>query len=339
MCPVVKQEYTCLFPQAFCNVTEGVKQVFGGGQPVVKILRQGDTTKPYPFTIAIIANPALETPWNSGTFVVDPITANQPAFDAAADYINDSLFGGLPGQKERLLGDPSIVGTNIRVVSLFVTGLPATEPNSLVAQDGVSNILVARRANFLPFLATQALYADVAYAVSESATHTRASAWYTSDDDTRPGTPFTLDGTTFAHRYWSLIPGTVALHTTGASLTAVHEFGHALSSYTNGSITDLYVDSPDALNNKLGRPIPSPPAPFRVYNGTTIAIDQTRDGLGYLASWLSYHAELNAPSFPAIMDDYWMATTTSSGGVPEDCEHDTITRQFLLDRIRAKMSR
>ena len=305
--------------------------------PIVTILRPGDTRKPYPFTIAILANPALETPWNSGKFVVDPVTFDQPAFNAAADYISTSLFGGLPGQKERLLGDASIAGTDIRVVAVFVTGLSATEPNSLVAQDGVSNMLVARRANFLPFLATHGIYADVAYAVSQSATHNRASAWYTSDDDTRPGIPFTVDGVTYAHRYWSLIPGTVAIHTTSASLTAAHEFGHALSSYTNGSITDLYVDSPDALNNKLGRPIPLPPAPFRVYNGTVIDIDRTRDGLGYPAGWLSYHAELNAPAFPAIMDDYWMAT--ASGGVPEDCEHDTITRRFLLDRIRAKMSR
>ena len=222
-------------------------------------------------------------------------------------------------------------------MSIFLTGLAATDANSLVAQDGVSNLLVARRSSFLPFLATNGLYADVAFAVSKSATHARASAWYTSDDDTRLGTPFTLDGVTLAHRLWSLIPGTVAIHTTTASVTAVHEFGHALSSYTNGSVTDLYVDGPDALNNKRGRPIPPSPSPFRVYNGVTMGIDQTRNGLSYPAGWQSYHAELNAPTFPAIMDDYWSAT--ASGGAPEDCEHDTITRLFLLDRVRAKMSR
>ncbi len=168
-----------------------------------------------------------------------------------------------------------------------------------------------------------------------SETHKRACAWYTSDDDTRAGVPFTLDGVSFAHRHRSLVLGAVAIHTTSESLTAVHEFGHALSSYTNGTITDLYLDSPEALNNRRGRPIPKAPAPFRVYNGITIGIDRTRDGLGYPEDWQSYHAELNAPAFPAIMDNYWQAPH----GASIACEHDTITRQFLLDRIRAKMSR
>lgn len=35
------------------------------------------------------------------------------------------------------------------------------------------------------------------------------------------------------------------------------------------------------------------------------------------------------------MDDYWQAPD----GVPEHCEHDRITRAFLLDRVRAKMRR
>ena len=303
--------------------------------PIVKVLRAGDTTKQYPLTIAIIANPVLETPWNSGTFLHDPIIADQAAFDASANYINTALFGGLPRQKEKLLGDPSLMGEDIRIVSIFAAGLPATDVNSLVAQDGAGEILVARRANFVPFLATHGLYVDVAYAVSKSETHTRASAWYTTDDDTRAGIPFTLDGMAFTHRYWPEIPGTVALHTTSDSLTAVHEFGHAFSSYTNGALTDLYVDSPPALNNQFGRPIPPAPTPFRVYNNMSIAIDRVRDGLGYPEEWLSYHGELNAPAFPAIMDNYWLAAS----GVPEDCEHDKITREFLLDRIRAKMSR
>jgi hypothetical protein len=299
--------------------------------PIIKTIHLGDLTKPDPFGICIIANPALEAPLNSGTFVTDPIMANQPAFDACANYIVTSLFGGLPGQLERLLGDPSI-GSKIRVTSLFVPGLLPEDPNSLAAQDGVSNLLVARRTGFNPFLARYGQHADVAYAVSQSASHTRASAWFTSDDDAGPGTPFTLDGTTYSHRHHCLIPGTIALHSTSNSMTAVHEFGHALSSYTNGALVDLYTDSRPGFNNKWGRPIP---ASFATYQGTAFATDITRDGLGYPVSWQSYHPALIPPSFPALMDNYWLAPDH----VPEHCQHDGLTRQFLLDRLRAKISR
>ena len=117
-------------------------------KPVQKVLRKG-ARKPNPFTIVIVANPVLETPWKSGTFVVDPITANQAAFNACAKYIVDALFGALPNQREALLADPTI-DPHVRVVSLFAPGLPAQDPNSLVAQDDVSNLLIARRSVFVP---------------------------------------------------------------------------------------------------------------------------------------------------------------------------------------------
>ncbi|MGH7174555.1 MAG: hypothetical protein ACRELF_17750 [Gemmataceae bacterium] len=93
-------------------------------KPVTKVLRKG-TKKPNPFTIVLVANPALETPWKSGTFAADPMTANQAAFDACTQYILDALFGTLPNQREALLADPTITA-NVRVVSLFVPGLPAS---------------------------------------------------------------------------------------------------------------------------------------------------------------------------------------------------------------------
>lgn len=298
--------------------------------PTIRVLRPGDTTKPNPFTIFIIANPALEAPWNSGTFVVDPIMANQLAFDACANYIVTSLFGGLAGQMERLLGEPTIA-PRVRVVSLFIPGLPPQDQVSLVAQDGVSDMLIARRNVFIPFLKSGGFFADVAYAVSMSATHTRASAWYTTDDDTRPGVPFILDGVNFFHRHFCLIPGTVALPASSTSMTAVHEFGHALSSYSNGPLNDLYVDNPPALNNKRGRPIPPT---FSTYNGVPVPSDPVRDSLGY-GTWQSYHPGLISPQFPALMDNYWK----SPDHIPEHCQHDIITRQFLTDRLHAKISR
>ncbi len=141
-----------------------------------------------------------------------------------------------------------------------------------------------------------------------------------------------MNGVTRQHRHNNLIPGTVAIHATSRSLTALHEFGHALSSYTNGSVVDLYVDSSAGLNNKRGRPIPPD---FANYNGATMAADTVRDGLGYPAGWQSYHCELIDPTVPAIMDDYWLA----GSGIPEHCQHDRITRAFLRDRLLAKINR
>lgn len=297
----------------------------------LKVLRPGDTSKPNPYTIVIVANPALEAPWKSGEFVIDPIMADQPAFDACAQYTVDALFGALPNQRERLMAEPAFA-SRVRIVSLFVTGLPAIDANSLVAQDSLSFMLIARRDQFNALLAQFGLVADVSYAISKSDSHTRASAWFTTDDDTRAGISFTLDGVALSHRFFCRIPGTVAMHTTAASLTALHEFGHAASSYTNGAVVDLYVDGSPGLNNKRGRPIPTA---FANHNGVALTSDLTRDSLGYPSDWQSYHCELIDSTFLAVMDNYWLARDRT----PEHCQHDLITRRFLIERLRAKMSR
>jgi len=297
--------------------------------PVIKVIRPGDTSKPDPFTICIVANPALEAPRGAGQFITDPVVSDQPAFDAAVTYIHNCLFGLLPGQGEALLAVPDIA-PKVRIVSLFVPGLPPQDANSLVANDSISNQLIARRAMAIPFLSRFGLTADVVYCVSKSSTHSRATAWFTSDDDAAGGLPFTLDGITFHHRFHHLIPGTIAIHTGASSLTALHEFQHALSSYSNGKIVDLYVQSPPAVNCKHGRPIPPS---FANYNGTNLGSDPTRDSLGYPAGWVSFYCALHNQNVPAVMDNYPLATA------PESCENDVITRRFILERLRAKISR
>jgi hypothetical protein len=296
---------------------------------VTNVIREG-AAKPNPFTICIIANAVLEAPWNSGAVIRDPLIGQLPAFQAAATYIDSALFGLLPGQQEKLLADPALM-PYIRVVSLYDDGLELMLPNALIAQDGSSNLLIARRTAFAPFLAGHGIDADIAYAVSASSSHNRASAWFTTDDDTRGGVPFTLDGKKFFHRFYHNIPGTVAIHVTANSLTAVHEFGHAISSYSNAKILDLYVDSAAALNNKTGRPIP---ANFCSYQSALFATDPTRDGLGYDPGWLSYHCELIDSSSPAVMDNYWLSVKGSLA-----CLHDTVTKAFIRDRVAAKITR
>lgn len=298
--------------------------------PVSQVLREGDTSKSDPFTILFIANPALEMPWNSGTFGVDPVTYDQQAFNTCVGYALDCLFGNLPGQRERLLADPAI-SAKVRVISVFRVGLTAEDQNALVAEDGVSNLLVARRGVFAQFIANLGLQADVVYAISQSASHTRASSWFTSDNDAGPGIDFVLDGVTRSHRFYNLTPGTVAIHTTARSLTPLHEFGHALSSYTNGAIVDLYVDNGPALNNKRGRPIPGQ---FATYSGDVLEADTSRAGIGYPSGWQSFHCELLDTESPAVMDNYFLASAGS-----EVCQHDKITREFLRDRLLAKLYR
>lgn len=296
----------------------------------ITVLQPGDPTKQNPYTIAIVANPALETSSGSGHFTADPILGIPASFHHAATYVFDVLFGRLAGQAEQLLADPRL-GSHIRVVSVFDSGLPATDPHSLVSQFS-PDIAEPRRDKFSPFLLNYQITADVAYAVTASPTHQRASAWYTTEDATRGGVPFQIDGVSFTHWHFCTIPGTVALPVTSKSLTALHEFGHAASSFTDGMVIDQYVDSPPGLNNKRGRPIPPT---FGKLDAVTYAADPARDGLGYPPAWQSYHPELSDPTMPSLMDNYWQAP----GGVPEKCQFDRLTRQFFLDRLIAKLSR
>src|SRR6185436_4350107 len=106
------------------------------------VIRPG-AAKPNPFTIVVIANPAIQAPRNSATFVPDPILGDRPAFDACQDYIEDALFGRLANQVEPMLGVPGIA-TEVRMLGIFDTTLPVDDAHAFVAQDNVSDLLIAR---------------------------------------------------------------------------------------------------------------------------------------------------------------------------------------------------
>lgn len=297
--------------------------------------QKGNTAKPNPFFILILNNPALERPEGSGAFVPDmPGTsaADRAALKATAKYIFENLFGLLPGQIDKVLA-LSPHANEIRVVSMCIPTTAVGNATALVAEDDLegSSILVARRNQAHAFARAQGLDPDILFLVSQSPTHTRATAYGTTDDDARPGNAFQYDGRNLSHRHFHRIPGMSAVHTTVGGMTPVHEFGHAFSSYTNGFVTDLYVDGNAEFNRKVGRPIP---ARFATYNGVAYSSDTIRDGLGYPVSWQSYHSELIDPSRPAIMDNYWAAA-----GGPLTCQHDRLTRAYTLDRVRAKATR
>lgn len=285
--------------------------------------------KAAPFTICIIANPFLEAPWRSGVIAPDPIIGQPVIFTAATQYICDAIFGRQPRQAEFMLGNTAIA-PQVRVLCLYEPNLPQILANALVGLDAMSTMVIARRQAIASFLGTREIVADVAYAVSANDSHTRASAWPADDDVGRGGVPFTVDGSNYLHAYYSTIPGTIAIHSSAMALTALHEMQHALGSYQNGQITDLYVDSSAAINCKSGRPIP---LQFASYQGTHLSSDTVRDSLGYPAGWSSYHCVLHDPARPAIMDNYWQTQD------PVTCQNDYITRSFVLDRINAKLSR
>lgn len=303
----------------------------------VRIIQAG-AAKPkgvWPYTICIVANPWIESPQASGQFIRDPIVGNEPVFDAKVKAILDALTGRLPGQAEKMFAAPA---ADWRIVTVFDPDRPRKSANSLVTHDN-TNMVVPRQKQFPPFLKKfklprfGKLRADVAFAVTASATHDRCSAWFTLDDEDSPGRPFTVDGLQMTHRQQNRLPGTVALHVNARPLVPLHEFGHAGSSWTNGMITDLYVDEGDGLNKRRQRPIPGR---FCVYDNQDFASAPDRGGgLAYPPEWNSFHAELADPAFPAVMDDFGQA----AGGRAEKCRHDKLTRQFLLDRVQTIMAR
>jgi hypothetical protein len=312
------------------------------------VIRRGDATKTDPYRILIIANPVLrQHPTAKSTkHIVDPILSDKASFDAAVTYINQCLFGeqqviAAPAgasvtQSERLLKDPSLNG-KIWVESLFIRNLEVTAGHALVEETLASTLINPLQDNFDGLARYFGHVADVIFAVTKSGTHNRASAYPTKDDTSKGGVPFTFDGNKLTHWYQNLAPGVVAIHSSASTLTALHEFGHAASSTSDGLVTDLYVDNPSTasttVNIKRGRPIP---ANFAKLDSTQFASDKARDGLGYPPSWTSYHCQLNDASRPALMDNYKTAPQLSQ---QIRCRHDRITRQFLLDRIKAKTQR
>ena len=164
----------------------------------VRVLQAG-AAKPsgvWPYTLCIVANPWIESGRVTNPFIRDPIMNNEQAFDAAVSYIVNCITGRLPGQAETMFGALSI---SWRILTIFDTTRPAAKKNALVAHDNTEMVMPRQKA-FQPFLEKFShpgmgkLRADVAFAVTGSASHTRCSAQPTSDKDGGPGVPFTIDG-------------------------------------------------------------------------------------------------------------------------------------------------
>jgi hypothetical protein len=137
--------------------------------------RRANKPNSNPYTICIIANPFFESPANSGSLFVDPISHSEQLFNSKVSYILSALFGQLPNQAETML---SPISHEFRVISIFDDELQSADQNALVSEQ--DDLVVARQLNFASFLATyqaglqQQIKADVAFAVT-AANNSRSS--------------------------------------------------------------------------------------------------------------------------------------------------------------------
>jgi hypothetical protein len=288
--------------------------------------------KDRPYNFVLVANPAILT--EAGTLIADPVLTDRTAYRDVVGYILRNLLT----VTEDLLrqGDWD---REFRVVSIFDSTQGVTDGNAL-AHEVNPNIMETRRDKLNPFLSRYIETADMVFVIHGSTTHDRASAWFTTDDAARAGTAYTYDGTARTHGHFPSIPGSAAvpLDMNQTGLTPLHEYGHGGSDFNNGRVIDLYVDGVGgfAVNKKARLRSTDPiPANFANYNGTNFASDQNRDGLGYPATWLSYHPVLADAAHPNLMDNYWLAP----GGNPQVCRLDQLTYAWYTDRLRAKLRR
>jgi hypothetical protein len=288
---------------------------------------------PEPYTFVFAASPAIETP-GGASVVADQVLSARAAFADTVRFCLDNMLN----VTETLLRE-SALEENIRFVVIFDAAAAVTAANALVRQVS-PNLLEPQRARLNAFVGRYLEDPDIVFCISGSTTHTRASAWYTTDDGARAGVNFVYDGTTRTHRRFTNIPGSAALSTNldMTGLTGIHEYFHAASDFDNGKVYDLYVDSlpPGFTVNKKARSLATNPVPanFCVLDGTTFQSDQNRDGLGYPAGWTSYHAAQLDTARPNLMDNYWQAASNVQA-----CRLDGMTFEWLGDRLRTKILR
>lgn len=313
-------------------VSDWVPVEVSAAPPVpVRVLYTGQP-KDRPYNIVLIANPAIRT--EAGAIIADPVLTNRSSYRDVVGYILRNLLTVTEGLLRQ--GDWD---REIRFVSVFDNTVAAADASAL-AQEDSPNIMEPRRDKLNAFLSPYSETADIVFVISGSTTHDRASAWFTSDDATRAGTAYTYDGTARKHGHFPSIPGSAAvpLDMDQTGLTPLHEYGHAGSDFNNGRVLDLYVDGLGgfAVNKKArARSTDAIPLNFANYSGTNYLSDQNRNGLGYPATWTSYHPALIDAAHPNLMDNYWMA----AGGNPQVCRLDQLTNAWYTDRLRAKLGR
>ncbi len=306
--------------------------ITAGPPQTVRLLQPGEA-KQRPYSIVFVGNPGIESGTN---FLSDPILTNRPGYHVVVGHGFQNMFG-VAEDLFRFNG----IDARMRIVSVFDRTRQADAANSLAHEVPGSNVMETRRSVLVAFLASFGLTADMVFVVHGSTTHTRASAWFTTDDSLQAGTAFQFDGVARTHGYFPRIPGSAAIPVSvdQRGLTIIHEFGHAASDFNNGKVIDLYNDGGDGtgfLINKKFRVAATDPVPaqFATLDGVSFAADPARDGLGYPPSWRSYQPVPTDSTRPNLMDNYWLAFDD-----PQLCRFDQLTHAWFTDRLNAKLSR
>lgn len=309
--------------------TQRVPIFVSSGPPAVRRTLYSGRAATMPYTIAFAASPAIEI---AGASRANEIMVNRATFRRA---VRRSLTQMLTLEENLLRADG--IERDLRLVAIFDT-LPSRtlQRNALVS--GAAEKVKPMAARQQAFVSGYWEEADVIFAVSSDATYWRSTALPTVDREDGNGVDFTFDGTTHTHYRHCSQPGTVALEANLQVMTAVHEFLHAASSTTQGRVRDLYEDGSELSSlvvNKKFRTKASDPVPsqFGQLDGVTYSADPTRDGLGYEATWRSYHPQLRNAAAPNLMDDYREATD------PEECQLDRLTFEWYRARLKAKARR
>jgi hypothetical protein len=284
------------------------------------------------YTIVFAASPGRLD--EAGTVVSDGILSDRPSFHRHVTHCLNNI----------LTLDESLLRTDnmdrlMRFTTIFDTSRAADSDTALVHEIN-PNILEPQRTLLNRFVSPYGERADVVYCISGSTTHTRASAWFSSDDGAMTAPTYSYDGTTHGSGLYALVPGSVALSTSmdTTGLTALHEFGHAASDFTNGMVIDLYVDATRSgfVVNKKMRTASTDPVPtnFAKVDTTTYTADAARDSIGYDTGWTSYHPSLQVANRPNLMDNYWTA-----GSNVLQCRLDGLTFDWYRRRLREKTGR
>lgn len=306
--------------------------VVGSGPPVRSRVLYSGRPATGAYTIAFAASPGRM----SGTSVVsDGILSDRPAFHQLVTHCLTNL----------LTLDESLLRTDnldrmLRFVAIFDTSRGADTNTALVIGES-PNEIKPRRDEASAFVRGYWERPDIVYGISDSPTFTRAFGDATRDAAPTTAGTYTYDGTNRGHGLRASVAGAIALSTNmdTTGLTAIHEFGHAASEANNGWVWDLYNDgipSTFTVNKKMrAQATDAVPANFATAFGSTYTADANRDGLGYDATWRSFHPTLRVTNRPNLMDNYWQA----GAGNEQRCRFDVLTFDWLLRRIRTKANR
>jgi len=331
----------------------------------------------HPYTIAIIANPVLDSAV-SRECKPDPILEHPRLFQAKvatiiAGFATDPLInarreGGSFLDRMRLitLFNPKLANTEVEANHNTPVEQPRehalcreadydiiVEPVQRLYRSETEDVQEERLLNFiakhLPDYydpENQCSLIDIVYVVTGSKTHTRSSARYTFDDESRPGPEFTLDfgdeKLKLRHDPYARVPGIVAYSAWDGRLkTPIHEFAHAMSSTTNGAIIDEYHDDLQAqlryvrAINKHYRESPEDqplplPEKFADYATPGGKADSVRtDRARYApAQWKTYVPAREDITLPCTMDFS-----------DESFDFDLLIKSYMRDRLAAKTRR